>query len=161
LSSFALDTAAGNTSPQGIADPPPRVDTPVSMAPQVDGNSPASGQVDLLTAVSHDLGYLPIVPVPARQQLGSALASPLLPPESRHSPMQCDLVDHALPVSEVFRTTDADIDMLLLPLVPADDVELPRTSPEAIAVHFLDDATDDETELLDEELVELLALAIR
>ena len=68
-----------------------------------------------------------------------------------HAPEDSDMSD--VPDSD----TVAVINMLLLPLVPADYVELPRSSPAAMEVRILNDITDEETELLDEELLALIA----
>jgi hypothetical protein len=147
-------------------------------------NSPASGLVDLLTVVVHELGHtlgfghslnthdvmaatlpvgtrrLPgIAPLTTHDQLRSVLASPLLLPETRLNVTQRDLVDHTLLASGVDSDTGADIDMLLLPLVLTDYVDRPRSGTAAIEVRVLCDIADEETELLDEELLELLAQA--
>ena len=54
-------------------------------------------------------------------------------------------------------STNANTDAWLLPLVPEDRVNQPRTSVERLATRILKAVTDEETELLDEELLDLLA----
>jgi hypothetical protein len=66
-------------------------------------------------------------------------------------------VDDTLVAKDVVRETGEDKDMRLLPLMPSEYVVLPRSSPEVVELSILDEIADEETELLEEDLLELLA----
>lgn len=68
---------------------------------------------------------------------------------------QPELADDTIVAMELI----VDIDNVLLPLVPADYIDRPQSSPAAIDVRLLNDIADKETELLDEDLLDLLARA--
>ena len=148
----------------------------------MDRAAPTAGQFDLLTAVTYEIGHLlgyghssdtldvmadtlpvgtrrlpGISPLPSHDQLETVVASPLLLPETRLNMRQSDLVDHTLLAGAVKDDTVAKIDLWLLPLAPADYVDLPRVSSDALEVRLLNDIAEEETELLEEELLGLLA----
>ena len=60
-------------------------------------------------------------------------------------------------VSEVDRDAGVDSDVWLLPLVTADYVDRPPVSSKAVQARILKTIADEETELLDEELLDLIA----
>ncbi len=84
------------------------------------------------------------------------MASPLLLPETRLNVTHRDLVDHTLLVSDLDSDAGADID-LLLPLVATDYVDRPPSAPAATEARVLNDIVEEAAELLEEELLELLA----
>ncbi len=63
------------------------------------------------------------------------------------------MVDDTILSSEL----NGDFDNVLLPLVPADYIDRPQSSPAAIDVRLFNDIADEETELLDEDLLDLIA----
>ena len=145
----------------------------------MDRAAPASGQFDLLTVVTHEIGHLlgyghsldtldvmaatlpagtrrlpGVAPVTTHAPLESVLAAPLLLHETRLNVKQADLVGRTLLESRAVSDTGADLDIWLLPL------ERPQSSLAANHVRLLNDIADEETELLDEELLALLARAV-
>lgn len=151
LGSFAL--AAGNSRPFGIADPPPplgRADVEtVTTQKHVSRRAPNANVPDLMApTVPRGTRHLPVDSHAMNEIL---IDSSLLLPETLLEVTQRDFVDHANVVSDV------DTDMWLLPMIPADFVERPQGSPAAIDVHLVNDIADEETELLDEGLLNLIA----
>ena len=53
--------------------------------------------------------------------------------------------------------TDAAADALLLPLGPVDNPQQNRVSADAVQLCIISDALEEETELLDSELLDLIA----
>lgn len=89
--------------------------------------------------------------------MGSVLASPLLSVAPLVKGTHPHAVDHAAMMNDAEGDDAAHNDMWLLRLVPADYVDVPRTCPAAVDVHVIDDIPDEETELLDEDLLDLIA----
>jgi hypothetical protein len=136
--------------------------------------------VDLLTVVSHEIGHvlgyghgnvagdlmyetltagtrrLPgSAPVTMTAIPGSAIVSALLP-ERLDVPLN-DLVDHSLMASEVERNGEADSDTWMLPLVTADCTTEPQRTADTVRARIAQTIADEEAELLDDELLDLLA----
>ena len=147
-----------------------------------DLGTPAAGRVDLLTVVSHEIGHLlgyghselagdlmaatlpagarrlpGSAPVMTHELPGSAVTSPLLLPELQLGVALDELVDHPLLANERASNVSADSDLWLLPLIPMDYVDRPQQRSEAMQAKILRAITDEETELLDEELLDLIA----
>ena len=91
------------------------------------------------------------LPVDSHAMNRILIDSPLLLNETLLEMTQRDLVDHATVVSDV------DADMWRLPMIPADFVGRPQSSPKANDVRLLNDIDDEETEFLDEDLLNLIA----
>ena len=146
-----------------------------------DLGTPAAGRVDLLTVVSHEIGHLlgydhsdvagdlmaatlPLgtrrlpssTPMITYDLPGSAVVLPQLLPEHRLNVMPCDLADPLL-TSNGDCDTGADSDLWLLPVVPRDYVQGQRMSSEAAQARTLKTIADEEIEILDEDLLDLLA----
>ncbi len=89
--------------------------------------------------------------------LGPAVASPLLLPEHRLNVALDELADHPLLANERASDVSADSTLWLLPLIPMEYVGRPQQRSEAMPAEILRAITDEETELLDEELLDLIA----
>ena len=76
---------------------------------------------------------------------------------SRLNVAQHELVDHPLLDRAGSDGAFTNTDPWLLPLGPEEDVNQSRTSAEWLTSQFLKAVADDETELLDEDPLELLA----
>ena len=90
-------------------------------------------------------------------ELGSMAYAPLLPRETQLDVTRRELVDHSLLANHRDGDTGADMDPWLLPLVSAEDVVRPRRVNEAVQARILKAISDEETELLDEEILDLIA----
>ena len=140
----------------------------------------ASRQMDLLTVVAHEVGHLlgydhsdvaddlmyetltpgtrrlpGSVPVTMTAMPRSAIVSSLLP--ERLDVSLNDLVDHALLPNEVDSNTGADGNLWMLPLVTADGAAQPQRTPDTVRARIVKTIVDEESALLDEELLDLLA----
>ena len=141
LGSFPLDTTAGNTWATGIADPPPPTargsvyePLPASALPEPDG------AVSLVT----------------RESGGVRADLPWLLPEPWPNTTRRDMVDPTTIAREVECATVMVNYNCLLPLVPADDAERPSLQPN-MESRQLNDFAHEETELLDDDLLALIA----
>ena len=83
--------------------------------------------------------------------------APLLPRETRLNVMRHDLVDHPLLAKGLDGDTGADITPWLLSVVSEDNVNRMRTSVDTLKARILETIADEETELLDEDLLDLIA----
>ena len=140
-----------------------------------DRATPSAGRVDLLTVLAHEVGHLlgydhsaladdlmaATLPAGTRRlpDLGPIASSPLLLPETRLNVSHSDLVDQTLLTSEVDRDSGADNALWLLPVLPTDDVDRPRLSSDGVQARLLQTIADEETELLDEALLDLIAIS--
>ena len=140
----------------------------------------ASRQMDLLTVVAHEVGHLlgydhsdvaddlmcetltpgtrrlpGSVPVTMTAMSRSAIVS--LPLPERLDVSLHDLVDHALMPNEVDRNTGADGNLWMLPLVTVDGAAQPQRTSDTVRARIVKTIADEEMELLDEELLDLLA----
>jgi hypothetical protein len=86
---------------------------------------------------------------------GSAIVSALLP-ERLDVPLN-DLVDHSLTASELESNGEADSDTWMLPLVSADYTTEPQRTWDTFRARIVKTIADEEAELLDDELMDLLA----
>jgi hypothetical protein len=132
-----------------------------------------SGQFDLLTAATHEIGHLlgythsgyandvmlPLLPVNVRRletEQPLVTGSLLLPPEPQRILVQHDVIDEKLNSRRTWEVTIADIDQWLLPMAAPQFVEVrPNGSPGIVP--FLDDLEDEETELLGDDVLDLIA----
>ncbi len=137
--------------------------------------------MDLLTVVSHEIGHLlgavhsdnasdlmaATLPLGTRRLPGdlalttqgsprSIVDLPLLP-EMRLNGTQPNLVDHTIKLSNLSDESRADNGQWLLALMPADDVDRSPVSSEALQAQILHTIADEDEELLDEELLDLIA----
>ena len=137
--------------------------------------------MDLLTVVSHEIGHLlgnvhsdnagdlmsATLPLGTRRLPGSVVlttpdslrpvvGSPLLP-EMRLNLTQPNLVDHTISLSNLSGDSRADNSLWLLPLIPTDNVNRPQMSFEALQAAILKTIADEETDLLSDELLDLIA----
>ncbi len=144
--------------------------------------TPAAGRVDLLSVLSHEIGHLlgydhseladdlmcatlPLgtrrlpgnTPMIGHDLLRSAVASRLLLPEHRLERAFDELADASILASDMPSTTVVGSDLWMLPLTPLDYVAGERQYAEAGQARVFDTITDGVTELLDEELLDLLA----
>ena len=144
--------------------------------------TPATSQFNLLTVVTHEIGHLlgyghssdrldvmaATLSVGARRLpgiaslitqdiLGSVLSSPLLVPGPLRNGTRSDLLDHEVMPNDLDHDTGADMDPLLLSLASAGYVDRSRVRSEAVEIRMLNDITDEETELLDEDLLAPIA----
>ncbi len=146
-----------------------------------DVGTPAAGRVDLLTVVSHEIGHVlgyghsavagdlmydtltpgtkrwpGSAPMTMDAMLDSAIVSSLLLTERRDVPLY-DLVDHPLLANEMERNAGADSDLWMLPLVTADYAAQPQRTTDTVRARIGKAITDEEMELLDDELLDLIA----
>ena len=140
-----------------------------------DRATPSAGHVDLLTVLAHEVGHLlgydhsaladdlMAVTLPAGTRrlpdLGPIASLPLALPETRLNVIHSDLVDPTLLTSEVDRDSGADNALWLLPLLPTADVDRPRLSSDGVQARLLQTIADEEIELLDEALLDLIAIS--
>ena len=148
------------------------------------GYVPASDRMDLLTVVSHELGHLlgykhdtDLRDVMAATLSIGTRRLPGIAPVTAHAtpePAFVSLLLHDQVDSSLFlRATGSasadssntrtlgqqatDILALLLPVAATNYVGSPQTGLRAIDARILNDITDEETELLDEDLLDLIA----
>ncbi len=133
----------------------------------------AGQQMDLLTVVSHEIGHLlgavhsdngsdlmaATLPVGTRRLpgVGSVVGSPLVP-EMRLDVTQPDLVDHTIRLRNLSGDSRVDNSLWLLPSMPADYADRPPMSFEALQAAVLKTIADEETELLSDDLLDLIAV---
>ena len=157
--------------------------TPWESSEFVGYNPVVSGKMDLLTVVTHEIGHLlglrhsmdthdvmaDTLPVGTRRLPGAAAVvaqdPPRLSPDSRRlllvrqrNAREDGVVDHAADRSDSRETDGADIDIRLLPLALTIHPERSPSGLEAWEVRLLQDALDEETALIDDELLDLIAL---
>ncbi len=148
------------------------------------GSSHHSDAVNLFSAVAHEFGHLlgfehserqddlmastllvdarPWAEVTGRVThdiARTAWDSSLLLPLTRFAVLDRELPDQLTGVGSAQDIAMTDIDGLRLPLSAADyiDIDHPRSSSKAIDIRVLRDINDDETELLDDDLLAMLA----
>ena len=138
----------------------------------VDLSAPAAGRVDLLTVVSHELGHLLGYGHNADEQ---DIMAPVLPPGTRRLPGSVGMItpepngsvldsaprhafDHTNTMVDARVAPTTLSDLWLLPVAGIYHMDRLNAVSEAAAARILQDITDDETELLDEELAALLAV---
>jgi hypothetical protein len=128
----------------------------------------STGRVDLLTVVSHEIGHLlgyehnsdphdvmaATLPLDTRRLPGldSIFIQPLTV-NSRNLKLNSNLP--ATTANSLDTVAETNFDLFLAPLV-VDRVQQITSSPEAYEVRMLDDILDEETELVEEELLDLL-----
>jgi hypothetical protein len=138
--SFALDTAAGNTYPSGIADPPPptvgRTMPPSLVAPSE--TEPSSNTSWLASA-----SYLP-------------LGLSRRPSEPRFDALWSEPVDAHIVPSDFGRDTVWVNETWLLPLSPIDGAQRPESATAFVDL-CLHEIADDDLDLLDDDLLSLIA----
>jgi hypothetical protein len=138
-----------------------------------DFTAPQAGRVDLLTVVAHELGHLlgyghsddsqdlmaATLPVGTRRLpgVGAIAVGPAMVELSPHLDFSTRTAAVELPITEApsDMVVETDLNLLLQPLV-TDHVQQLTSSPKAAEARTLDDLLDDETELVDEELLALL-----
>ena len=134
--------------------------------------APAAGRVDLLSVLAHEIGH---VMGHDHSDLADNLMAATLPTGTRRLPeldarafaplrlneslnvTRHEVVDHPLLANYVDGGTGTDIAPWLLPLVSATDAERTRMSSEAVQARILRLIADEGTDLLDEELLDLIA----
>ncbi|MHB0960176.1 MAG: S8 family serine peptidase [Pirellulaceae bacterium] len=139
--------------------------------------APAAGLVDLLSVLSHELGHVlgydhsdvtdnlmaATLPAGIRRlpPLEPIADAPLLPRETRLDGTRHGPTVHPDPVSAADGHTGADADLWLIPLDSAHAVARSRVSFQAERARILAAVADEQTELLDEELLDLIAVGLR
>jgi len=138
-----------------------------------DRAAPAAGRVDLLTVLAHEVGHLlgydhsaladdlmaATLPTATRRLpgLGPIASSPLALPETRLNVIDAELVDQTLLMNGEDRSSGADNALWLLPMLPTDDMDVPQFSSDGAQARLLQAVADEETDLLDEALLALIA----
>ena len=135
--------------------------------------TPVAGQFDLLTVVTHEIGHLlgndhstdthnvmaATLPVGTRR-LPSVEPSMMEPALVASLPSlqvntRTPVVELPTPAKSLDPVADTNFDLFLAPLV-MDRAQQITSNPEAYEVRMLDDILDEETELVEEELLDLL-----
>jgi hypothetical protein len=140
--SFALDTAAGNSHPTGIADPPPptaRAAMPQPQSYRSDDEPRGNGALF------------------SREALMVPAVLPQLPLEPWLRTEQREPSDVPVHRSDPAGDSDSVRDTWLVQLPPANSLRRPEAIGDAADVRLLDDISSEEAELLDEELLALIA----
>jgi len=142
----------------------------------------APPQMDLLTVVAHEIGHLigyvhsdngtdlmaETLPLGTRRLPGgapvsmslareSAPVSPLLFPDSQLNGAFDELVGHPLATSPANHSMEADNNLVMLPLIPTDYAPREQRMPNTVRARVVKTMFDDEAELLDDDLLDLLA----
>jgi hypothetical protein len=138
--SFALDNAAGNTYPSGIADPPPPTVGKTMPRSLVD---PSLAEPSSTTSWLASASYLPL-------ELSQR------PSEPQFVSLWSEPVDEHVVPSDFGRKTAWVNETWLLPLSPADVVQRPEATKAFMELCFHEIA-DEEVDLLDDDLLALIA----
>ncbi len=139
---FALDTAAGNSKPSGIADPPPPTAGRASRQPQLYAS--ATEMNNITSWLTSETFVLPLELTQRRfePRFGTLWRNPV--------------GESVAPIDPGCDTTWAN-EMRLVPLSPTDVVQRPVVTKAQIEVDAFHEIVDEEMELFDDDLLALIA----